>query len=204
MVKGDENKDTERFPPGRYDEHGQQVDLRRANSWTLQLDQVNIAHALCASAHIFLPTGVHSRVGRSACSQFPCSLHNQFTSSSDAAQVTSRALHTCQVAPKCVPQIIPLCLIQTDRFIINVSSVEGEFYHKKTSAHPHTNMAKVSVVAVLAQNYPPLTFFQASLNMMTRTAAPYYARSRIWMNAVDTGWCAFPTKSCSSLLEFRT
>jgi succinate dehydrogenase/fumarate reductase-like Fe-S protein len=32
---------------------------------------------------------------------------------------------------------------QADKFIVNVSSVEGEFYHKKTTAHPHTNMAKV-------------------------------------------------------------
>jgi hypothetical protein len=67
--KGDEAKDPKLFPPGRYDEHGQQVpfhvqltltlalahahrrldivvvlpqvDLRRANSWVLQLDQVS-------------------------------------------------------------------------------------------------------------------------------------------------------------------
>jgi NAD(P)-dependent dehydrogenase (short-subunit alcohol dehydrogenase family) len=57
-----------------------------------------------------------------------------------------------------------------DKFIINVSSVEGEFYHKKTTSHPHTNMAK------------------ASLNMMTRTGAAHYAKYQIWMNAVDTGW----------------
>lgn len=30
-----------------------------------------------------------------------------------------------------------------ERFIMNVSSVEGMFYHKKTTKHPHTNMAKV-------------------------------------------------------------
>jgi hypothetical protein len=50
---------------------------------------------------------------------------------------------------------------QADKFIINVSSVEGEFYHKKTTAHPHTNMAKVtqlvahgfSLAAVAAEAY---------------------------------------------------
>lgn len=58
-----------------------------------------------------------------------------------------------------------------DRFIINVSAMEGQFNRKnKTIYHPHTNMAK------------------ASLNMMTRTAAPDYAREQIWMNSVDTGW----------------
>ena len=40
----------------------------------------------------------------------------------------------------------------------------------KTDKHPHTNMAK------------------AALNMMTLTSAPDYARSGIYMNAVDTGW----------------
>jgi NAD(P)-dependent dehydrogenase (short-subunit alcohol dehydrogenase family) len=41
-----------------------------------------------------------------------------------------------------------------DKHIVNVSAVEGQFYgHRKTTRHPHTNMAK------------------AALNMMTRTAA---------------------------------
>jgi NAD(P)-dependent dehydrogenase (short-subunit alcohol dehydrogenase family) len=49
--------------------------------------------------------------------------------------------------------------------------MEGQFYRKnKTAKHPHTNMAK------------------ASLNMMVRTAAADYAKSNIYMNAVDTGW----------------
>jgi len=57
-----------------------------------------------------------------------------------------------------------------DKFVINVSAMEGKFYRHKTSNHPHTNMAK------------------AGLNMLTRTSAQDYADSRIWMNAVDTGW----------------
>ncbi|QIR38668.1 SDR family oxidoreductase [Tolypothrix sp. PCC 7910] len=57
------------------------------------------------------------------------------------------------------------------RFIINVSAMEGQFNRKdKTVYHPHTNMAK------------------AALNMMTRTSAADYARDRIFMNSVDTGW----------------
>lgn len=55
--------------------------------------------------------------------------------------------------------------------IVNVSAMEGSFSrHTKTDKHPHTNMAK------------------AALNMLTLTSAPDYAQSRIFMNAVDTGW----------------
>ncbi len=57
------------------------------------------------------------------------------------------------------------------RFIVNVSAMEAQFSrNKKTDRHPHTNMAK------------------AALNMLTRTSAADYARSRIYMNSVDTGW----------------
>ena len=57
-----------------------------------------------------------------------------------------------------------------DKYIINVSAMEGKFYRAKTPFHPHTNMAK------------------AALNMMTKTCASDYAESRIYMNSVDTGW----------------
>ena len=56
-----------------------------------------------------------------------------------------------------------------DRYIVNVSAMEGKFYRFKTPNHPHTNMAK------------------AAINMMTRTSSSDYAKSRIYMNAVDTG-----------------
>jgi NAD(P)-dependent dehydrogenase (short-subunit alcohol dehydrogenase family) len=58
-----------------------------------------------------------------------------------------------------------------ERHIVNVSAMEASFSRrKKTDKHPHTNMAK------------------AALNMLTRTSAADYARSRIYMNSVDTGW----------------
>lgn len=57
------------------------------------------------------------------------------------------------------------------RYIVNVSAVEGWFSARhKTSAHPHTNMAK------------------ASLNMLTRTSAADLATRNIYMVSVDTGW----------------
>ena len=57
-----------------------------------------------------------------------------------------------------------------DRYIINVTSVEGIFNHFKRTSHPHTNMAK------------------AALNMLTRTCGDYYKKFGIYMSSVDTGW----------------
>jgi len=75
-----------------------------------------------------------------------------------------------------------------EKFIINVSSMEGKFNRDKTSFHPHTNMAK------------------ASLNMMTRTSAMDYSKNNIYMNAIDTGWVtqehAFPIKIKNRALGF--
>ena len=58
-----------------------------------------------------------------------------------------------------------------NKFIINVSSVEGKFTkNKKLSRHVHTNMAK------------------ASLNMMTHSLSMEYEKDRIYMYSVDHGW----------------
>ena len=59
---------------------------------------------------------------------------------------------------------------KVDRFVVNVSAMEGKFYRVKSAYHPHTNMAK------------------AALNMMTRTCAAELSKQRIYMNSVDTGW----------------
>ena len=57
-----------------------------------------------------------------------------------------------------------------DKYIVNVTAMEGVFNAFKKTTHPHTNMAK------------------ASLNMMTRTCGEYYKKFNIYMTAVDTGW----------------
>ncbi|MBL9026549.1 MAG: SDR family oxidoreductase [Myxococcales bacterium] len=58
-----------------------------------------------------------------------------------------------------------------DKHVIHVSAMEASFSRrKKTTRHPHTNMAK------------------AALNMMTRTSAADWAKVGIYMNSVDTGW----------------
>ena len=55
------------------------------------------------------------------------------------------------------------------KFIVNVSSMEGQFAGVKSPKHPHTNVAK------------------AGLNMLTRTCAYEFAQQNIFMNSVDTG-----------------
>jgi NAD(P)-dependent dehydrogenase (short-subunit alcohol dehydrogenase family) len=61
--------------------------------------------------------------------------------------------------------------VHNQRFIINVTSSEGQFsYANKTIHHPHTNMTK------------------AALNMLTRTSAAEYVQKQIYMNSVDVGW----------------
>lgn len=58
-----------------------------------------------------------------------------------------------------------------NKFIINVSSVEGRFNKtEKLARHVHTNMAK------------------ASLNMMTHSLASEYAADNIFIYSVDPGW----------------
>ncbi len=58
-----------------------------------------------------------------------------------------------------------------NKFVINVSSVEGRFNQsRKLARHIHTNMAK------------------ASLNMMTHSLAGNYCKDRIFIYACDPGW----------------
>jgi NAD(P)-dependent dehydrogenase (short-subunit alcohol dehydrogenase family) len=82
----------------------------------------------------------------------------------------------CMTINALAPFHLNQCLKQLLRnangaYIVNVSSMEGIFnMRNKTANHPHTNMAK------------------SALNMMTRTSAKSYARDKIYMVGVDTGW----------------
>jgi NAD(P)-dependent dehydrogenase (short-subunit alcohol dehydrogenase family) len=118
------------FPLGATDVNGQQVDLRKHNSWTMRLHEVSTPElAEVFAINSIAPTVINARL--------------KGLMERDAAAM---------------------------KFIVNVSAMEGKFYRYKSDAHPHTNMAK------------------AALNMMTRTSAQDYVKSRIYMTAVDTGW----------------
>jgi NAD(P)-dependent dehydrogenase (short-subunit alcohol dehydrogenase family) len=72
-----------------------------------------------------------------------------------------------------------------ERFIINVTSSEGQFsYSNKTVFHPHTNMTK------------------AALNMLTRTAAAEFVKEGIYMTAVDVGWISTGANEAKRAQQF--
>ncbi len=74
----------------------------------------------------------------------------------------------------------------THKFIINVTSSEGQFsYDNKTIFHPHTNMTK------------------AALNMLTRTSAQEYQKHNILMSAVDVGWVSTGAKEALRHKQFE-
>jgi NAD(P)-dependent dehydrogenase (short-subunit alcohol dehydrogenase family) len=96
----------------------------------------------------------------------------------EAADVEPRELVEVHVINAIAPFLLasrlkPLLLASpfADRYIVNISSMEGVFaYAGKQPHHPHTNMAK------------------AALNMFTRTSAADYVRDGIYITSVDPGW----------------
>ncbi|KAI9349482.1 hypothetical protein DFJ73DRAFT_833747 [Zopfochytrium polystomum] len=131
------------FPPGLYDRDDQQVDLRETNSWKLEMGQISTVEMVeCHVINAFAPWVVISELK-------PLMLRTRRPGWQDGDDDN--------------PALF-------DKYVVNVSAMEGQFYRNKTKFHPHTNMAK------------------ASLNMMTRTASAGFAELGIFMTAVDTGW----------------
>ena len=118
------------LPEGITDVNGQQLDLRKKNSWLLKLNEVETPEL----AEVFLVNAMAPFI------------------------MNGRLKDLVLKSPF------------KDRYIVNVSAMEGKFYRRKQPTHPHTNMAK------------------AALNMMTRTSGEDYAKSGIYMTSVDTGW----------------
>ncbi|KAJ3266028.1 hypothetical protein HDU77_002820 [Chytriomyces hyalinus] len=132
---------TQLFPVGLYDRDDQQVDLRSTNSWNLELGQISTIEMMeCHTINTFAPWVLISELKGLMESSGP----------PDGSTLPAGSLF--------------------DKYIVNVSAMEGQFYRSKQKFHPHTNMAK------------------ASLNMMTWTAAKGFAEVGIFMTAVDTGW----------------
>lgn len=123
------SEDKSFFPDGKYDENGEQIDLRTTNTWIKELGEIDTEECVeCMTINAFAPFHLN--------------------------QCLKRLLHRANGA-----------------YIVNVGSMEGIFnMRNKTANHPHTNMAK------------------SALNMMTRTSAKTYARDKIYMVGVDTGW----------------
>jgi NAD(P)-dependent dehydrogenase (short-subunit alcohol dehydrogenase family) len=122
------------LPKGLSDINGQQLDLRKTNSWLLKMDQVSTPELMeCMFVNAIAPFVLNSRL--------------------QPLLVKRRQGE------------------RSNRFVVNVSAMEGKFYRYKMANHPHTNMAK------------------SALNMMTRTAAEDLAKNHdVYMNSIDTGW----------------
>jgi NAD(P)-dependent dehydrogenase (short-subunit alcohol dehydrogenase family) len=129
------------------DINGHPIDLRTTNSWLLKLDEVSTPEIMeCMLVNTIAPFVLNSKL--QPLMMMP-SGDDDYRKAGDHDRPRRRP----------------------DRFIVNVSAMEGKFYRYKMPNHPHTNMAK------------------AALNMMTRTSAQDLAdKHRIYMNSVDTGW----------------
>jgi NAD(P)-dependent dehydrogenase (short-subunit alcohol dehydrogenase family) len=131
-------------------------------------------HALCRSAS---ESEVFPR-GRTDEEQRPLDLRERNSWSLGLDEVEPVELVEAQLVNAIAPALLtsrlrPLLEASefADRHVVFVSAVEGQFaYERKTHRHPHTNMAK------------------AALHMLTRTSADDWAKARIYMVSVDTGW----------------
>lgn len=83
-----------------------------------------------------------------------------------------------------VSKLKPMLLRSPNQFkyIVNVSSIEGQFSFNKEGRHPHTCIAK------------------AALNMLTFSIAEDYAYDRIFVTSTDPGWVTeqFPLRGKNS------
>ncbi|KAI8928159.1 hypothetical protein BC831DRAFT_449451 [Entophlyctis helioformis] len=141
--------DSALFPKGQLDRDDQQLDLRTENSWIMEIGQISTIEMLeCHVINTFAPWILVSE------------LKSLMESTRDLPFPSESA---APAGPDAEPFVC-------DKYIVNVSAMEGQFYRPKTVYHPHTNMAK------------------AALNMMTRTSAAGLAAVNIFMTAVDTGW----------------
>jgi NAD(P)-dependent dehydrogenase (short-subunit alcohol dehydrogenase family) len=133
------------FPRGAVDIHGDQLDLRANTSWSMGLTEVSPVEMLEVQL-------INNTV--------PFMLVQQLMGNKGlTTHKGSRGITTTDTREM--------------RFVVNVSSPEGQFATRSTTKsgdHPHTNMAK------------------AGLNMLTRTISSDFALEGIYVTSVDTGW----------------
>ena len=158
----------------------EETNLMTANDDTGVLQQ-GVTHAATMSqvdllgenhqAHLF-PAGIHDGDGQQLDLREKNSWRMELDEVPTIEMIEVQLVNS--IAPFVLTARLKALMLRTttrDKHVVNVSAMEGQFYRTfKTTRHPHTNMAK------------------ASLNMMTRTSAPDFARDGIHMNSVDTGW----------------
>ena len=136
------------LPKGLSDINNQQLDLRKTNSWLLKMDQISTPEVMeCMFINAIAPFVLNSKLQ-------PLLMKRDGIEKKESNGDGGGDDDDIR-----------------NRYVVNVSAMEGKFYRYKMSNHPHTNMAK------------------SALNMMTRTVAEDLAKSHhIYMNSIDTGW----------------
>ena len=133
------------FPENVFDVNGQQVDLRKRNSWTMKLGEIETPEllevlAVNAAAPFVLNGKLRALMKRTAKEPLP--------SSSSSKKDRDNNKSCCA-------------------FIVNVSAMEGKFYRYKTANHPHTNMAKAALnmmTATSARDYASDNIFMTAVD----------------------------------------
>jgi len=150
LCKEDVGLDDSVLPKGLSDINNQQLDLRKTNSWLLKMDQISTPELMeCMFVNAIAPFVLNSKLQPLLMKRRNDNTNNDIDDKKNNTDNT----------------------IGRNRYIVNVSAMEGKFYRFKMANHPHTNMAK------------------SALNMMTRTAAEDLAlQHQIYMNSIDTGW----------------
>ena len=182
-----ENPDNSYSDADKGNSQQQVVIVAENRSESSQFETSGLSHSAAMSQMVILPedVGVSDDIlppGMSDINGHQLDLRSQNSWLLKMEEVSTPEVMECMFINAIAPFVLnsrlkPLMTIpqddanRPDRFVINVSAMEGKFYRYKMANHPHTNMAK------------------AALNMMTRTSAEDLAKKhRIFMNSVDTGW----------------
>jgi len=160
--------------------------ISKADSMVSPFDTCGLSHSAAMSQMVILPedAGVSDDILPRGLSDINGQQLDLRTSNSwilKMEEVSTPEVLECMFVNAIAPFVLnsrlkPLMTVpggasRPDRYIVNVSAMEGKFYRYKMPNHPHTNMAK------------------AALNMLTRTSAEDLSKNhRIHMNSVDTGW----------------
>jgi NAD(P)-dependent dehydrogenase (short-subunit alcohol dehydrogenase family) len=120
------------FPAAMFDVNAQQLDLRKKNTWMLQLQEVDpVEAAEVLAINTLAPFVLNSLL-------VPHMGTNSSTSVAEGAEVGGTAASAAEGGERGGGAA-------RDGYIINVSAMEGKFYRHKMPTHPHTNMAKAAL-----------------------------------------------------------
>ena len=123
--------DREKFPQGFTDVNGQQVDLRRENSWTLRLHQVSTAElAEVMSINLMAPTILNARLKGLM----------ERTGTPAGRGVNGGPLNVSKQCVLClclVSYFVIFCLVASYVYYIHVKALAPN-YHTNLNTHAHT------------------------------------------------------------------